>query len=130
MKFDKIAVQGELDSAAAELEKAGHKDLAEKIDYYNSRIANAQAEEIHLIARALRRIQLEAKNRLAKSEPQARATKAQAAVTRARRSSVARKAVLRRRLKTIAANRKKALRQLSALTKARKRRVAARRTKK
>lgn len=128
MKFDKKAVQGELDLAAQELENAGYGDLAEKVDYYSDRLVNAHAKEIPLISRALRRIQLEAKRRLAKDgedTPQDdKANKAQAAVTKARRSSESRKEVLRRRLKSIHANRKRALDRLATLKKARKARLA------
>jgi hypothetical protein len=118
MKFDKDVAQSQLDLAAAEVENAGFADLAEKIDYYADRLMKASASEIPLVKRALHRIQQEAKKRLNaanKAEPATKADKAEAATLKSRRSSESRKETLKRRLKTIVANRKKAAEKLEAL---------------
>lgn len=60
------AVQKELDLAAEELEKQGHKDLATKVDFYNDRLQRAASKEIPLIRRALQRIQIESARRARK----------------------------------------------------------------
>ena len=115
MKFDRQAMQGQLDLAADELEKAGFADLAEKVDYYNDRLLQANLSEIPLIKRALSRVQIEAKKRLKAISTEKKPDKGKEAVLKARRSSESRKETLRRRLKTIAANRKKAAERLAAL---------------
>jgi len=118
MKFDKNAARDQLDLAANELEKAGFADLAEKVDYYAARLMKATASEIPLVKRALSRIQQEAKKRLGAAQKPKAATKkdkATAATSKSRRAGEARKATLKRRLKTIVANRKKAAERLEAL---------------
>ena len=116
MVFDKDAVRAELDSAAEELEKYGHADLAKKVDYYNDRLLTASTKEISKIARALQRIKVETLRRESKlddrSEEEIRAAHA---VKNARRvSDEKNKAELRRRLSR-AAKRKKLSLHLAAL---------------
>jgi hypothetical protein len=102
MRFNKQAVQHELDLAAEELDKSGYKDLADKVDYYNSRLANASETELPLIRRSLSRIQSEAQNRIAKVEANEKkeeskdSLKAKLATLRVRRASEKRKAALRK----------------------------------
>jgi hypothetical protein len=117
MKFNKDAVQKELDLAAHELEKAGHKDLAERVDYYGDRLMKVTAGEVPLLRRALSRVLDEAKRRMqgAKQQPSAAATKAHHAVARSRRASDPRKEALKRKLMEIAAKRKQAARRLESL---------------
>ena len=118
MKFNKQAVQHELDMAAHELDKAGHKDLAEKVDLYGDRLMKATAGEVPLLRRALSRVLDEAKRRMGaaqQEEQPERAAKAQHAVERSRRASDSRKEVLKRRLMAIAAKRKHATRRIEAL---------------
>jgi len=125
MKFDKDTAQSQLDLAASELENAGFADLAEKVDYYADRLMKATASEIPLVKRALHRVQKEAKKRLdaaQKAKPATKEDKAKAATLKARRSSESRKATLKRRLKTIVANRKKAAEKLEALRENRQKR--------
>lgn len=123
MKFSKEAVQTEIDLAADELDKAGHTDLAEKVDYYGNRLMTATAGEVPLIRRALSRILDEARRRMgataAQPEKSEGAKKAEHATTRTRRASDARREVLRRRLMEIVANRKQAMEKLQALRTAR-----------
>jgi hypothetical protein len=125
MKFTKEAVQTEVDMAADELEKAGHTDLAEKVDYYGNRLMVATAGEVPLIRRALSRILEEARRRMgaaAQPEPSEEAKKAEHATSRTRRASDTRREVLRRRLMEIVANRKKAMEKLQTLRGARQER--------
>lgn len=64
MKFDKKALQRELDLAAEELEKVGYSDLALKVDKYNSFLMEgATKKHIPAIRRSLARITREAKRR-------------------------------------------------------------------
>ena len=79
--------------------------------------------EVSLIRRALSRILDEANKRMKANEQTAqkdeRVQKAEHATTRARRASVARNALLRKRLLEIAAKRRQAMEKLSALRNAR-----------
>jgi hypothetical protein len=118
MKFNREETQSQLDIAASQLEEAGFADLAEKVDYYADRLLKATAGELPLIKRALHRVQQEAKKRLDalhKAQPATKADKAENATLKARRSSESRKETLKRRLKTIVSNRKKAAEKLEAL---------------
>jgi len=118
MKFNRKAAQAQLDLAANELESAGFADLAEKVDYYADRLLKASVSEIPLVKRALSRLQQEAKKRLEavhKTKPATAADKAESATVKARRASLARKAILKRRLKTIVAKRKQAAEHLESL---------------
>jgi hypothetical protein len=118
MKFNKTAVQHELDMAAHELEKAGFTDLAETVDYYANRLINATAGEVPLLRRALSRILDESKRRIQTAQPKEPTTaesKARTAVDKTRRASDDRKEVLKRRLLEIAAQRKQAAQRLEAL---------------
>ena len=127
MKFNKTAVQKELDMAAEELEKAGHADLASKVDYYGGRLMTATAGEVPLLRRALSRILDEAKRRMAaveKKEPSEAEKKAQAATQNTRRAGDARKELFQRRLKEIAVRRDAAKNKLNALRAARQERAA------
>ena len=127
MKFNKTAVQKELDMAAEELEKAGHADLAGKVDYYGGRLMTATAGEVPLLRRALSRILDEAKRRMAaveKKEPSEAEKKAQAATQNTRRAGDARKELFQRRLKEIAVRRDAAKNKLNALRTARQERTA------
>ena len=127
MKFNKTAVQRELDLAAEELEKAGHKDLAARVDYYGSRLINATVVEVPLLQRAIARILVEAKKCIQateKEEPKEEAKKAQAAVMKTRRVSTARKETLKKRLQEIIARRKVAKQKLEVLRVARQERTA------
>ena len=117
MKFNKKAVQDQLDLAASELEKSGFADLAEKVDYYNDRLVKETASELPLIRRALQRILHVAKQRLNeahKAHP-LKSNKARSAVLKSRRSAALRKETSKRRLKTIVAKRKKAAEKLELL---------------
>jgi len=123
MKFDKEAAQDQLDKASDELEKAGFADLAEKVDYFSNRLMKASVHEVPLIKRSLHRIQQEAKIRLQEvsgNKPTTKADKAAVATLNARRAAEARKATLKRRLKTIVAKRKQAVEKLEALRDKRK----------
>jgi hypothetical protein len=124
MRFDKRAVQRELDLAAEELERAGHFDLAEKVDYYSNRLMQASADEVPLLRRALSRINIEANRRMRyKDEDTDKKRKARSATLKSRRSSEHRKETLRRRLKEIAARRKQAASRLDNLRDKRRKRV-------
>jgi len=131
MKFDKAAARDQLDLAASELENAGFADLAEKVDYYNYRMMKATASEIPLIKRAISRIQQEATRRFRLTKPKSsvRVSKATAATQNARRATAARKETLKRRLKTIVANRKKAAERLEALRNSRETRRSSKSTR-
>jgi hypothetical protein len=120
------SAQRQLDLAAEELEQAGHPDLAEKVDYYNSRLASAAKGEIPLIKRALSRIQIEAKKRMkkdAQKDKPEKEKKAAAATLKARRSSDKRKEALRKKLREIAARRKRTASRLEKLRMARQERL-------
>jgi uncharacterized membrane protein YqiK len=127
MAIDKTAVQKELDLAAHELEKAGHKDLADKVDYFGDRLMRATAGEVPLVRRALSRVLDEAKRRMRAAEPKddARVEKAKHATTQARRVSAVKKEVLRRRLLEIASKRKAAMKRLESLREGRQERSSA-----
>jgi hypothetical protein len=121
------SAQRQLDLAAEELECAGHPDLAEKVDYYNARMAQASKGEVELIKRALSRIQIEAKRRMkkdAKKDVPEKSKKARAAVLKARRASEVRKEALRKKLLDIAAKRKRTAQRLEKLREARKQRLS------
>ena len=122
--MDKTELQSSLDLVAEEMERAGFADLGEKIDYYNDRLTTANAAEVALIKRALRGIHTTAKSRLDHVAPEGeKAQKASAVTLKARRSSVARRETLKRRLQTIIAKRKKAADKLTEVKAARKERV-------
>jgi hypothetical protein len=126
MKFNKTAVQKELDMAAEELEKAGHSDLAMRVDYYGDRLMAANAAEVPLLRRALSRVLDEANRRMKavkKEEPPENVKKAQAATSNVRRVSDERKAVFVKRLREIAAKRQEARNKLEALRASRKERT-------
>jgi len=56
-RFNKKAVRHELDKAALELDKHGHKDLADKVDYYNKRLMAAKTDrDVQVLHRAINRI--------------------------------------------------------------------------
>lgn len=132
MAFNPKAVQHELDLAASELEKAGHADLAEKVDYYADRLVKASTGEVPLIRRALSRIMDEAKRRIQAKEAPAQARnvqKAEHATTSARRVGSARAEVLRRRLLALAAKRKQAAERIDALRNSREERREGRRAR-
>lgn len=66
MKFNKRAIQRELDLAAEELEKHGYIDLADKVDRYTGKLMDiTSAKEIPIIRRALARVEREADRRQA-----------------------------------------------------------------
>jgi len=125
MKFDKQAVQRELDKASEALDRAGHADLAARIDYYSDKLITASEQEEPLIRRSLARVYNEAKRRMNASVENLseKAVKAKEATTKSRRSSDQRKATAKKRLVAVAAKRKEALKTLSALKTARKERV-------
>jgi hypothetical protein len=133
MKFNKEAMQNQLDLAAHELQRAGFMDLAEKVDYYAFRMMTASISELPLIKRALSRLEQEAKKRLDamhKVELPEDADKAQKAVMNARRAADPRKETLARRLKTLVAKRQQAKRKLEALRASRTQRRSAKEARK
>ena len=84
-RFNKKAVRHELDKAAVELDKHGHKDLADKVDYYNTRLMAAKTDrDVQILHRAINRVYKEACRR--EQPPKAKkVSKAKSAVLRARR---------------------------------------------
>lgn len=127
MSISRKSAQRQLDIAAEELEQAGWADLAEKVDYYNNRLAAADNGEIAIIARALSRIQIEAnkrmKNAARKEDKPEKEKKAHAATMKARRASENRKEALRKKLREIAARRKRTANRLEKLRAARQARL-------
>ncbi len=117
MKFDKAAVQKELDIAADHLERAGQTALATKVDYYAARLMKASAGEIPLLQRAIKRIYDDAQKQIAaaKTDVPKNVEKAKKATTNAKARSEERKAVLERRLKAIASRRARATKALKQL---------------
>lgn len=125
MGLDKKAVQEELDKAAEALERAGHTDLAARVDYYSDKLAASSDKEATLVRRSLARVYNEAKRRLNASMENIsdKAAKAKEATTKSRRSSAKRKATAKKRLKAVAAKRKEALKTIESLRVARQKRV-------
>lgn len=123
--MDKKAVQERLDKAAEALDRAGHADLAARIDYYSDKLVTASEEEEPLIRRSLARVYNEAKRRMASCVENLgeKAVKAKEATTKSRRSADQRKKTAKKRLEAIAAKRKEAKKTLEALQLARKDRV-------
>jgi hypothetical protein len=118
MKLDKQDMQNELDKAAMALEKAGFKDLAERVDYYCNRLMAAQATEVPLIKRALSRVREEARKRIVASskrpEPRSKeSVKAEAAVSR---TSLARRLALRKRIRELVASRKRVAKEMDRIS--------------
>ena len=57
-------IRSMLDKAASQFDAKGHQDLADKVDLYSEKLARTSSErEVALIARQLKRINLEAKKR-------------------------------------------------------------------
>lgn len=124
MAISKKALQKKLDFAAAELENAGHKDLAAKVDYYCDRLmAVKTAGEVSLIHRAISRIHAEAKKRVETAASLETQT-AKESVRRARRVSDSKKELLQRRIANIVARRKKAAAKLAGIKDKRDNRLA------
>jgi uncharacterized protein YjcR len=116
MALDKRALQHELDLAAEELDKAGHKDLADRVDQYSEMLVNASEKEIPRIHRGLSRVQAEFEQRAKKSEKiDPKVAKAQNAVMSARRASIKRKIAIKRLLRERAAKRKQETKKVEAL---------------
>lgn len=120
MKFNAQALQREMDLAAEELERAGHLDLAERVDRYNAVLLSASKKDLPQIHRGLSRIQAEYEQRMnqagkKEAAPSADAAKAQHAVMQARRASIRRKLALKRFLREKAAQRKKASEKVATL---------------
>ena len=61
--LNRKAIQRELDLAAEELDRQGYKDLADKVDLYNTKLQRASSREIPLIRKALINVQEEADRR-------------------------------------------------------------------
>lgn len=120
MKFDAKALQREMDLAAEELERAGHLDLATRVDRYNALLLTADKKDLPQIHRGLSRIQAEYEQRMKATEkkeqsPSVDAAKAQHAVLQARRASIRRKLALKRYLREKAAQRKKGSEKVATL---------------
>lgn len=105
MKFNKKAVQRELDKSASEMDQHGYVDLADKVDHFNKRLMEAKTKkEVQEIYRHLARIYREAKRR---EEPETKPARKPALrktktdrrkeVLKARRLSERKKAFLKRR---------------------------------
>jgi len=122
MSLDRNALQHELDLAAEELDKAGHKDLADRVDQYSELLVQAKEKDVPQIHRGLSRVQMEyeqrTKREAAKQDP--KAAKAQNAVMSARRASIKRKIAVKRLLRERAANRKKETKKIEALKETKK----------
>jgi len=57
-------IQRELDLAAEELDRKGHRDLADQVDYFNERLSHTDdPEEIEGIKQALKKIDIQARRR-------------------------------------------------------------------
>jgi len=105
MRFNKKAVQKELDKTAEELEQNGFMDLANKVDEYNKKLMEAStAEEVQQIRKVFINIDREAQRRLkGNSAPEddkarnIRRLKARAALRRARRVAERKKALADRK---------------------------------
>jgi len=118
------AIQNRLDIAAEYMEREGHFDLAAKVDYYCARIEACTPEEIPLIKRALSRVLEDGRSRVpAQTPPEERVVKAQAATQKARRVAAKKHETIKRRLKAIAAKRKKAKDMLESFRESRKERL-------
>lgn len=66
MRFNKKALQRQLDLAAQELEDKGYSDLADQVDKTNEKLMHASPEEIPAIRARLTKINAEADRRSGK----------------------------------------------------------------
>jgi len=126
--FSKEAVQNRLDLSAEYFEREGHHDLAAKVDYYCAKLDGCGPDGFSLIKRALARVLEEGRSRIPKvkgavQQPSQRVEKARAATRKVRRSPTTKKAAIKRRLKAIAAKRKKAKDMLESFRESRKARL-------
>lgn len=116
MALDRTALQHELDLAAEELDKAGHQDLADRVDQYSEMLVQAKDEDIAKIHRGLSRVQMEFEQRNRKEAKEDQKTeKAQNAVLHARRASIRRKIAIKRLLREKAAAKKRGAKKVDAL---------------
>lgn len=113
------AIQKQLDFAASELDRQGHEDLANKVDFYSDRLQRASSNEVPLIRRALIRVNLEAKRRQA-SEDKKEGTKK---VVSERVAELRKRLAERRNMKNALSDKRAKLLKLAML----KRRMARRR---
>ena len=86
--MNRKAIQKDLDLAAAEFDKKGWKDLADKVDRYSSKLVTSKDKaEISMIGRALERVNREADRRSGKSKDKDSARKQLAKKVRDRKAS-------------------------------------------
>jgi hypothetical protein len=120
--INRNALRHELDLAAEELDKSGHKDLADRVDQYSEMLMEAKDADVEKIHRGLSRIQAEYEQRNKKEakEEEVKDTKAQNAVLHARRASIRRRIAVKRLLRERTAAKKKEAKKVEALKETKK----------
>jgi hypothetical protein len=106
VKFNKEAVQKQLDLAAEALDNQGLSDLADKVDYLNDKLFNVSSKkEFDLIKKGLANIERTARDRVKKKSEEDTEEK-KLDVLKARRLAEKKKALLQRVQKNVDAKRK------------------------